>query len=438
MYDLKKFFCGQRGLSCIFNAMKRLFSASQRDFSCFMTIFQSLALAIFCVFLCASDSYAANVQKIRLGDHPDKTRLVIEVSGKLDYNAFILPAPQRLVVDFKGRNLSCASLGHVENNMLKFARHSSDGQTLRLVFDAKKNIKIKASFFLPAIDGKPNRLVIDLVGGAAKPSMQYTAQKQDKKQTTLIQAAPPYKAPTLAERPVRPIVARKHVVVLDAGHGGKDPGAVGAGGLYEKKVVLATVKRLKALLEASGHYEVVLTRDDDRYIRLSERVRIARRHNADLFMSVHADSVEKHTVRGASVYTLSEKATDAQTARLAARENKSDVIAGVDLSDEGQDVAAILIDLALRDTKNQSTFLAQELINSFKAHSIGTLRTPLHSAGFAVLKAPDIPSVLVEIGFMSNKSEARLLNTAAHQDKIAKALKKSIDSYFAKQTHYTD
>lgn len=438
MYELKKFFCEEVALRCIFVVMKRLYPISKPYFSGFMTIFQSVAFAIFCIFLCVSDSYAANVQKIRLGDHPDKTRLVIELSGKLDYNAFILPSPQRLVVDFKGRNLSCAPLGNVENSMIKFARHSGDEQTLRLVFDGKKNIRIKSRFFLPALDGRPDRLVIDLVGTTAKPSMQYTKQIVDNKKATVIQPAPPYKAPALAERPVRPVVARKHIVVLDAGHGGKDPGAVASAGLYEKNIVLATVKKLRTLLEASGHYDVILTRDDDRYIRLSERVNIARRHNADLFMSVHADSVEKHTVRGASVYTLSEKATDAQTARLAARENKSDVIAGVDLSDEGQDVAAILIDLALRDTKNQSTFLANELINSFKAHSIGTLRTPLHSAGFAVLKAPDIPSVLVEIGFMSNKSEARLLNTKAYQDKIAKALKKSIDSYFAKQTHYTD
>lgn len=403
-----------------------------------MTIFQCVVLAAFLLILSANDSFAAHVQKIRLGDHPDKTRLVIELSEKLAYNAFVLPSPERLVIDFKGRNLSCASLNRVDGALIKFARNSGDAQTLRLVFDAKKQIDIKSSFFLPASGGKPNRLVVDIVGGKSKPAMQYTNKTPPRSAAI----APPIRDDAVAyetrKAPVRPIVARKHVVVLDAGHGGKDPGAVGAGKLYEKHVVLSTVKALKKHLEASGHYDVYLTRDDDRYIRLSERVRIARRHNADLFMSVHADSVEKHTVRGASVYTLSEKASDSQTARLAARENKSDVIAGVDLSEEGQDVAAILIDLALRDTKNQSTFLANQLIDSFRAHNIGTLRTPVHSAGFAVLKAPDIPSVLVEIGFMSNRAEARLLNTKDHQDKIARALKRSIDSYFAKQTHYTD
>ena len=423
---------------CIFIAMKRLFTRSQPHSPAFMTIFQCVVFAVFFLFFTTSDSYGAHIQKIRLGDHPDKTRLVIELSEKLDYNTFVLPSPDRLVVDFKGRNLSCAPLENIDGALIRFARNSGDAQTLRLVFDAKKPIEIKASFFLPASGGKPNRLVVDVVGGKSKPSMQYT----DKATHRASAIAPPMRNNTDASvsrsAPIRPIVARKHVVVLDAGHGGKDPGAVGAGKLYEKNVVLSTVKVLKKLLDASGHYDVYLTRSDDRYIRLYDRVKIARKHNADLFMSVHADSVEKHSVRGASVYTLSEKASDSQTARLAARENKSDVIAGVDLSEEGQDVAAILIDLALRDTKNQSTFLANQLIESFRAYNIGTLRTPVHSAGFAVLKAPDIPSVLVEIGFMSNRSEARLLNTRDHQEKIARALKRSIDSYFSKQTHYTD
>lgn len=379
----------------------------------------------------AGDSFAANIQKIRLGEHPDKTRLVIELSHKLSYNAFILPSPNRLVIDFKGNNLSCAPVGKVDGRLLKFSRKSSDAQTLRLVFDLKKNATIKSKFFLPATGGKPNRLVVDLVGSKAAPKMQYSAPKP-----VITKPAKPEAKYTSKPKPLPS--GQKFTVVLDPGHGGKDPGAVGANKVYEKKVVLATAKKLKALLDATGRYNVIMTRSDDRYIRLYERVKIARRNNADLFVSIHADSVESRKVRGASVYTLSEKASDAQTARLAARENKSDVIAGVDLSDEGQDVAAILIDLALRDTKNQSTFLANQFVDTFKAHNIKTLRTPLHSAGFAVLKAPDIPSVLVEIGFMSNKAEANMLNTSSHQARIAKALKGSIDAYFAKQAHYAE
>lgn len=416
--------------------MKRLSTRAVRPQISFMNIFQCVALVIFCLTVFAADSFAAHIQKIRVGDHPDKTRLVIEMSQKLDYNAFILPSPERLVIDFKGRNLSCAPLSSVENSRLKFSRKSSDAQTLRLVFDLKKSSAIKSKFFLPATYGKPNRLVVDLKNGVAKPAMQFSTPVKPKAVISKPAEQTTHKQPASTNKKYVP--QRKYVVVLDPGHGGKDPGAVGANKVYEKKVVLATALRLKSLLEQTGRYKVIMTRSDDRYIRLYERVKIARRNNADLFVSIHADSVESHKVKGASVYTLSEKASDKQTARLAARENKSDVIAGVDLSEEGQDVAAILIDLALRDTKNQSTFLANQFINTFKAHNIKMLKTPLHSAGFAVLKAPDIPSVLVEIGFMSNRSEANMLNTKSHQLKIAKALKGSIDSYFDKQVHYAE
>jgi N-acetylmuramoyl-L-alanine amidase len=396
--------------------------------------FQCVALlALLCV-MGAHAASAANIQGVRVGEHPDKTRLVIELSNNLNANAFILTNPERLVVDFKGRNLSCAPIKINDNKLVEFSRQSSDEQTLRLVFNLKKASRVKAKFSLPASGRQPNRLVVDLAPSASKPKMQL-AQKPA--QTRYVAPEPVVKKQRYQAAPPRySSPARKYVVVLDPGHGGKDPGAVGAGHLYEKKVVLETAHRLKKLLEDSGRYKVIMTRSDDRYIRLSERVKIARRNNADLFMSIHADSVEKKSVRGASVYTLSEKATDAQTAKLAARENKSDLIAGVDLSDEGSDVAAILIDLALRDTKNQSTFLANQLIEKFQRSNIHMLRTPLHSAGFAVLKAPDIPSVLVEIGFMSNKSEASQLNTRGHQLKIAHSLQASIDSYFSKQAHY--
>tara|TARA_R110002124_G_scaffold149220_1_gene314983 strand:+ start:122731 stop:124110 length:1380 start_codon:yes stop_codon:yes gene_type:complete len=396
--------------------------------------FQRVVLiALFCA-VSVQGAYAANIEGVRVGEHPDKTRLVIELSSNLNANAFILHNPERLVVDFKGRNLSCAPIKISNNDLVEFSRQSSDEQTLRLVFNLKKPSALKAKFSLPATGNQPNRLVVDLTPAAAKPKMQLTQKPAQKvyEAPVAIVKKPAYKA----SPPRASSAARKYIVVLDPGHGGKDPGAVGAGRLYEKKVVLATAHRLKTLLEESGQYKVIMTRSDDRYIRLSERVKIARRHDADLFVSIHADSVDKHDVRGASVYTLSERATDAQTAKLAARENKADLIAGVDLSDEGSDVAAILIDLALRDTKNQSTFLANQLIEGFQKSKIRMLRTPLHSAGFAVLKAPDIPSVLVEIGFMSNRSEASMLNTSAHQQKIAKVLKSSIDSYFSKQAHY--
>ena len=186
------------------------------------------------------------------------------------------------------------------------------------------------------------------------------------------------------------------------------------------------------MLESTGRYEVHLTRHNDTYLRLYKRVDFARNKKADLFISLHADSIGKSNVRGASIYTLSEKASDAQTARLAERENRADLIAGVDLSHEDEQVANILVDLAMRDTMNQSNFFAGTLLDRMRSSNIRILEKPLRHAGFAVLKAPDVPSVLIEIGFMSNKYEAEQLARPAYRDQIGRALVSGIDSNFEK------
>jgi len=225
---------------------------------------------------------------------------------------------------------------------------------------------------------------------------------------------------------------RKKIIVIDAGHGGNDPGALGAGRLKEKNITLAASRELKRQLEKTGKFKVYLTRDNDRYIKLYKRVAIARMRKADLFLSLHADSIDKPNVRGASIYTLSDKASDKQTAKLAARENQSDLIAGVDLTHEDKDVANILLDLAMRDTMNQSKFFANTVVDQMRRNGVRILERPHRYAGFAVLKAPDVPSVLFEMGFMSNRSEARLLNTTEYRQKIASALVDSIKAYFEK------
>ncbi|MGB4056478.1 MAG: N-acetylmuramoyl-L-alanine amidase, partial [Alphaproteobacteria bacterium] len=211
-----------------------------------------------------------------------------------------------------------------------------------------------------------------------------------------------------------------------------DPGAHGINGTNEKIITLAIAKELKAQLESTGRYRVALTRSDDRFIKLRDRVKIARQKEADLFISIHADSIGHSDVSGVSVYTLSEKASDAQTAKLAEQENKSDLIAGIDLSTEDKEVASILVDLAMRDTMNQSGFFANTFLKKLQSHKLNILDKPHRSAGFAVLKAPDIPSVLVETGFMSNKKEAALLSTPAYRKKIASSLREAVDAYFEK------
>lgn len=220
-----------------------------------------------------------------------------------------------------------------------------------------------------------------------------------------------------------------HLVVLDPGHGGVDPGAIGRGGTYEKDVALATAREVARQLEATRRYRVRLTRDDDEFIPLHERVTLARAAGGDLFLSIHADALPNASMRGASIYTLSEQASDRQTAALAARENRADLIAGIDLSRHEPVVSEILLDLARRQTNNLSIQLARELVTDL-GHQVPMLTNSHRSAGFAVLKAPDIPSALVEIGCLSNRDEERLLQRAPYQRKVASGLVRSINDYF--------
>lgn len=223
----------------------------------------------------------------------------------------------------------------------------------------------------------------------------------------------------------------RRVVVVDPGHGGQDPGAVGASGTFEKTVTLAVARDLRQQLEQTGRYRVHLTRDGDHFLPLRERVQRARNVKAELFVSIHADSMGSSETRGASVYTLSDTASDAETAALAARENRADIIAGVDLRHESREVANILIDLAQRETMNRSAGLAHLLVREMGRDVLMLPVRPHRFAGFAVLKAPDVPSALVEMGYLSNRQDENLLKLPAHRRRVAAAIKRAIDAYFA-------
>lgn len=242
------------------------------------------------------------------------------------------------------------------------------------------------------------------------------------------QTAPLHKAPQ-STPPSKEHASGKKTIVIDAGHGGVDPGAIGVDRSYEKNITLAVAKELKRQILKTGKYNVVLTRETDIFIPLKQRVAIARKAKADLFVSLHADSVGKKSTRGASVYTLSEKASDKEAELLASRENKADVIAGMDLSTENEEVAGILIDLAQRDTMNQSRQFASHVVKTVGKESL-LLTKPNRSAGFAVLKAPDIPSVLIEMGYLSNPTDCKLLKTSSHQQKLSKLIASSVDAFF--------
>jgi N-acetylmuramoyl-L-alanine amidase len=223
---------------------------------------------------------------------------------------------------------------------------------------------------------------------------------------------------------------KRRLVALDPGHGGVDPGAISPNGHYEKDITFDTVCELARQLEGSRRYRVVLTRGSDEFVALRDRVAIARAAEAELFLSVHADALPNPGMRGASVFTLSEQASDKEAAALAARENKADLIAGIDLSRHAPEVSNILLDLARRQTNNLSIGLARRLVGEL-GREVPLLANSHRSAGFAVLKAPDIPSALVELGCLSNREEERLLRTRPYQKRLATLLARSIDDYFA-------
>jgi N-acetylmuramoyl-L-alanine amidase len=223
--------------------------------------------------------------------------------------------------------------------------------------------------------------------------------------------------------------ARRRTIVLDPGHGGIDPGAIGLSGVYEKDLAIDAAHLVARELEASKRYRVVLTRTSDEFVPLPDRVARARAADGDLFLSIHADALPDPGMRGASVFTLSEKASDAQAAALAARENKVDLIAGIDLSRHAPEVSSILIDLARRQTNNQSIRLARRLVDDL-GHEVAMLNNSHRSAGFAVLKAPDIPSALVEMGCLSNREEERALRTPSYRQRVAGGIVRSINDYF--------
>ena len=231
---------------------------------------------------------------------------------------------------------------------------------------------------------------------------------------------------------------KPRVIVLDPGHGGLDPGTIGASGYYEKNVVMVAVREMARQLNATGRYRVALTRSGDRYIALRDRVARARSAKAELFVSVHADSHPNRWTRGASVYTLSEGASDREAAALAAKENKADIVAGVDFRGKPSDITSILIDLSQRETINLSRTFAGILVDALAHNGIGLLGRSHRHAGFAVLTAPDTPAVLLEMGYLSNRQDERLLVQTAHVRRLADAIVDAADRYFASRPSIPD
>ncbi len=370
------------------------------------------------------------VSNVRLGEQGDVTRLVIDFGQgtSVPQNVFTLADPYRVVIDLQNVNFQLPpETGKTGRGLVTGFRYGQFQEGLsRIVVDATGPVAISRHFALPAQSGFGHRIVVDLKSATAAEFAQTVGLGRPIAPPTA--AAPPVSTP---QEPTADL-DRKRVVVVDPGHGGVDPGTHGQSGALEKDVVLAFAKEFSAQLRATGRYEVHLTRDTDRFIPLRERVNIARRHDADLFLSIHADAIDRRGVSGMSIYTLSETASDKEAAALAAKENRSDVIGGVDLQGESSEVTDILIDLAQRETKNFSVRFARTVVRN--AEGVTPLLQRTHRfAGFRVLKAPDVPSVLVELGFLTNRSDERNLTTASWRRRVAGTLVKSIDSYFGER-----
>lgn len=362
------------------------------------------------------------VSDLRVGQHGKNTRFVLNLSQKVDIEVFTLADPYRIVLDFPEvawqLDSTQASAGLVKGFRFGLFRPGRS----RMVIDLGGPGAIMNKFLLPPEGTRGYRVVLDIaptdrskyLASAGWPEAQAA---EDVSQEPEIAAAP--KAATA-----------KRVVVIDAGHGGVDPGATGVDGTFEKDLVLSVATTLRDTLERTGKYTVVMTRDSDIFLSLKARVAVARRAKADLFVSLHADSAPgSASVRGASVYTLSETASDREAEALAKSENQSDVIAGVDLSKEGDIVTSILIDLAQRETKNNSAKFAQMLVPEL--HRAGEVTQKSHRfAGFRVLKAPDVPSVLIELGYLSNRLDESVMNTNRWRKRMADSIARAIDTYF--------
>lgn len=415
----------------------------------------ALLIAMLLWIVAPAQAKALSVDDVRFGVHPEKIRMVLDLSQVTDYRVFTMDKPYRLIVDLTSFEWRAGKVARPAQSGIRDIREGPlQPGVSRIVFDMERPVSINTAFLIPSQDGAPDRLVVDYshvsekIFRANKERIHGTLRSSDiAPEQTLAAANPPRigeAAPPLPkakperkpEKGADKSGGKKKIIVIDPGHGGVDPGAVGVDNIYEKHVVLALAKNLKTQLEETGRYRVLMTRDKDVFVKLADRVKFARDNNADLFVSIHADTIHKPNVSGTSVYTLSKEASDAQTAKLAEKENKADLIAGIDLSVEDEQVVNILFDFARTETMNESKFFANTLVKNMKEDGVKLLENPSRHAGFAVLKAPDVPSILIEAGFMSNKKEARLLNKSEHREKIARAIRRGIDAFFEHVHHY--
>ena len=336
----------------------------------------------------------------------DHTRVVFDLTGEFEHNLFTLADPHRIVIDLSNtRKSEAADINSRQTSLLRGMRSASkDGGRLRVVLDLQGKVRPRSFALKP--DGKSgHRLVVDLHATNLSPTPIQTSQQERSKRKD------------------------QFVIALDPGHGGRDPGAIGKNGTREKDIALAVSRRMKKLIDRTPGYQAILTREGDRFVSLRNRVKKAREAEADIFVSLHADSFHKSHVKGASVYALSLSGASSEAARwIAKKENSSDLIGGISLDDKDDLIASVLLDLSQSATIQDSLELGSDVLSHLgKVSRLNNNK--VQQAGFAVLKAPDMPSILIETAFLSNPSEEKKLRNPKHQQKLAKAVFTGIQSH---------
>ena len=381
----------------------------------------ALGLTLAAVTVEAAEKF--EISGVRLGENKGSTRFVLDINRDEKPRVFVLANPYRVVIDMSAAEWSASNDLSGRGVIERFRHGLFRDDIYRIVLDLKGPASIQRSFTLAGKGKKKARFVLDLKSSTPRAFDKLVTA------TSKLRVKP---RKQFADKPA-PVIKRtngKRIIVIDAGHGGNDPGNLGSIGVHEKIITLKLARDMRNALNATGRYDAKLTRDKDVYINLTRRYKIARNMGADLFISVHADSHENKSIRGGSVYTLSEKASDREAAKLAARENKSDLLAGVELVNVDEEVSGILLELAQRETLNYSAQFAEMLVPEMK-REVRMLGNPHRMAGLVVLNSHEIPSVLLESGFLSNRQDARFLNSQNGRKKISKAVRRAVDRYFA-------
>jgi len=368
-----------------------------------------------------------NVIDARVTATPERARLVVDLAAKTEFAFVSLDEPARLAIDVRAGTFSVPEPSGTpagEGLVSAYAIEQSGPDRVRTTLTLSAPAQVQQAYVLDAFDDQPARLVVDIIPATEEEFAANVAR--DRAASAGAGVAPTPSTPAGGSELA---ITSRPLVVIDPGHGGIDSGAETAEGIKEKDIVLAFSLRLQELLVESGRFDVALTREDDTYLRLEERVDLARSNKADLFISIHADSFQQPEIRGASVYTRDENATDVLDKVLADNENKSDVIAGFTMPQMAPEVVDILLDLMRREMRVQSFMAAQAIVHQLEP-SVALRRFPVRQADFFVLQAPDVPSVLVELGFLSNASDIANLMQSDWRDRTAEAIARGISTYF--------